>query len=75
MDLLKDNNYVPATDQINTPFLQDIEVAFGNFADLIIVNTTDYDFMDLLNDNGYIPSNDNWLPEASNDNNVLLEVA
>jgi hypothetical protein len=75
MDLLKDNNYVPETDQYNSPILQDIEDVFGNFADLIIANTTDYGFMELLNDKGYIPSNDFWLPKPSNDNDIILKLA
>ncbi len=75
MDLLKDNNYVPETDNGSNKLMQDIESLFDQISNIVTSKVTDYDFMDLLNDKGYVPAVESWIPVASNDNSVLLQAA
>ena len=75
MDLLKDYNYVPETDHYETSLIDDIEEVFSPLANFFKVSTEDYDFMDLLHDKGYIPTLSNTVWIASNDNDIVIQVA
>ena len=83
MDLLKDYNYVPASDQnevtlednINGLIENEINTIISTVTSFVKSNTQDYDFMDLLKDNGYVSVNDNWVKSYSNDNDVAIVVA
>lgn len=75
MDLLKDYNYVPETDHYATSIIDDIEEVFSPLADFFKAGTEDYDFMDLLHDKGYIPTPSNTVWIASNDNDIVIQVA
>ena len=76
MELLKDYNYVPASDQNEVTLKENINGLIENEINSIINAVTsfvkssslDYDFMDLLKDNGYVSVNDNWVKSYSNDN-------
>lgn len=75
MDLLKDYNYVPETDQNETSIFENIEDILAPIADFIKASAYEYDFMDLLNDKGYVTeySVDGMI--ASNDNDFIIRVA
>lgn len=75
MDLLKDYNYVPEAEHVETQTSHNITVLVDFVSNLVKVKTTDYDFMDLLANNGYVPTNDNWAKPYSNDNNEIVEIA
>ncbi len=75
MDLLKDYNYVPTTDQNDTQYYQVVKNLINKLSGLVADRTRDYDFMDLLVDNGYVPINDNWIKSNSNDNDQIIDIA
>ena len=76
MDLLKDYDYVPDTDQNETSFMDEIEDVFSPIAEFFKAGSEDYDFMDLLHDKGYTPTaSDKAVWIASNDNDIVIQVA
>ena len=72
-DLLKEYNYVPETDLLETTYTQDINELIDTVSAFVKENTEDYDFMDLLGDKGYQSVNDNWTKTHSNDNASTIE--
>lgn len=75
MDLLKDYNYVPATEKSEIEFPENIASLVEYFTDLVKSKTEDYDFLDLLSDKGYAPVNDNWVKTYVNDNGDTVKIA
>lgn len=73
MDLLKEYNYVPETDLLETTYTQDINELIDTVSTFVKESTEDYDFMDLLGDKGYQSVNDNWVKAHSNDNRPTFE--
>ena len=53
MDLLKEYNYVPKTDLLETTYTQDINELIDTVSTFVKESTEDYDFIDLLGDKGY----------------------
>lgn len=69
MDLLKDNGFVPKTDQTENRFVAFVNAKLAKLYRSLEQGTMDYDYMDLLHDKGYVPANDNILAaDVSNDN-------
>lgn len=75
MDLLKDYNYVPDTENETTKHSYNVKALIELVSNFVNSRTYDYDFMDLLTDNGYKPVNDNWVKSHSTDNKDTVEIA
>ncbi|MDA7568672.1 hypothetical protein N8742_03080 [Emcibacteraceae bacterium] len=73
MDLLKEYNYVPKTDLLETTYTQDINELIDTVSTFVKESTEDYDFINLLGDKGYQSMNDNWVKTHSNDNQSSIE--
>jgi hypothetical protein len=73
MDLLKEYNYVPKTDLLETTYTQDINELIDTVSTFVKESTEDDDFIDLLGDKGYQSMNDNWVKTHSNDNQSSIE--
>ena len=74
MDLLKEYNYVPKTDLLETTYSQDINGLIDKVSTFIKERTEDTDFMDLLAERGYQSAYE-ILVKYSNDNEEPVEKA
>ena len=74
MDLLKEYNYVPKTDLLETTYTQDIDGIINKVSTFIKERTEDTDFMDLLAERGYQSAYE-ILAQYSNDNEESVEKA